>query len=243
MTYELFEVGGKVRDELLGLRSKDVDYAVVLESLDNWTAEEGFKWLENQLQIDGYEIFLSTPDCFTIRAMFPKVHKYSGVADFVLARHEVGYVEGTRTPISVLGNLEEDLKRRDFTVNTLARDSQGNLIDMFDGQKDLMSGILRTPLDAAISFNNDPLRIIRGLRFMVTKGFGLADTVIETIESFDAQRMNVVSDERIREELHKMFHKNTERSMQVLYWLNQINPMLHMNIFSRDMWLMPTNKK
>src|SRR5690606_30415197 len=103
-------------------------------------------------------------------------------------------------------------------VNALAKDEDGNLIDLFGGQKDLANNILRTPMDASISFNNDPLRIIRALRFMVTKGFAVSDSIIESIQFFDASKMDVVSDERIIQEFHKMFHFDTKRSMQILYW-------------------------
>ena len=244
MKYKLFEVGGKIRDEILGLQSKDIDYAVVVEeSMMKNDAEIVFDEFARQLESEGFDIFLETVECFTVRAMFPKDHIHSGVADFVLARKELGYIPNTRTPEVVLGTLRDDLERRDFTLNTLARDEEGNLIDLFDGQKDLMNGILKTPLDAVVSFNNDPLRIIRALRFMVTKGFSVSDSIIETIQTFEVSRMSVVSDDRIRQELQKMFYFDTKRSMQILYWLNQINPELHLDIFSRDMWLMPTNKK
>ena len=245
MKYELYEVGGKIRDEFLGLKSKDVDYSVVI--LDELTDKSlpllAFENFVYQIETEGFEVFLKTPDCFTVRAMFPKDHKYSGVADFVLARKELGYIPNTRTPKVELGTLRDDLERRDFTVNALAKDSDGNIVDYFGGQKDLLSGILRTPVDTAVSFNDDPLRILRAMRFMVTKGFAVSDNIIETIETFNSAKMEVVSTERIREELHKMFHYNTKRTMQILYWLNQINPELHSNIFSRDLWLMPTNKK
>lgn len=244
MKYELFEVGGKIRDEFLGIKSKDVDYSVVcVDMIGEPDMEYVFDEFCQQLEKDGYEIFLKTPDCLTVRAMFPKDHKYSGVADFVIARKEIGYIKGTRTPEVVIGSLEDDLMRRDFTVNTLAKDSEGKIIDLFCGQTDIQSGLLRTPLDTAVSFNNDPLRIIRAMRFMITKGFAVSNNIIETIETFDTRRMSVISDDRIRQELHKMFHHDTPRTMQILYWLYQINPALHMDIFRRDLWLMPTNKK
>ena len=241
MKYELYEVGGKIRDELLGLQSKDVDYSVVTDRLqqDPLTV---FYIFEDTLKREGYDVFLSTPECFTIRAMFPKDHQYSGVADFVLARKEE-YVQGSRKPTVFLGTLKDDLERRDFTVNALAKDSDGKIVDYFGGRKDLLNGILKTPIDTGVSFNDDPLRILRAMRFMVTKGFAVSDNIIETIETFNVSKMEVVSTERIREELLKMFHFDTKRTMQILYWLNQINPELHSNIFSRDMWLMPTNKK
>jgi hypothetical protein len=138
--FTFYEVGGKVRDEILGLQSKDVDYVAVpndtlLEKYQD--AYEMFVILETFLTNEKFEIFLSTPDCFTIRAKFPKDHKYQGVADFVMARKEIGYVPNTRTPIVKPGTLFDDLERRDFTLNALAKDDDGQIIDFFGGIKDL----------------------------------------------------------------------------------------------------------
>jgi poly(A) polymerase len=152
--FTFYEVGGKVRDEILGLQSKDVDYTVVPSDslLEQYTgAEEMFDILVTYLRESKFEIFLITPDCFTIRAMFPKDHKYSGVADFVMSRKEVGYVPGTRTPIVKPGTLYDDLERRDFTLNALAKDEDGNIIDYFNGIEDLKNGILRTPLPTKVT--------------------------------------------------------------------------------------------
>jgi poly(A) polymerase len=161
--FKFYEVGGKVRDELLGLKSKDVDYVAVPNDkilADGYTAERMFEILELQLNLHKFEIFLVTKNCYTIRAKFPKGHKYEGVADFVMARKEIGYIPGTRTPIIVPGTLYDDLERRDFTVNAMARDKDGSIIDPFNGQEDLKNKILKTPLDCNITFNDDPLRII-----------------------------------------------------------------------------------
>ena len=93
---EIFFVGGCVRDEILGIDSKDIDFTFVLDNLSK-TVEEGFQEMTQWMKDRGYEIFLSTPEMFTIRAKFPKDHKFNGlVADFVMARKEVGYQEGTR---------------------------------------------------------------------------------------------------------------------------------------------------
>lgn len=106
--FKFYEVGGKVRDELLGLTNKDVDYVAVPceEALkENLTTCDMFQLLWEHLIAEKFEIFLVTPDCYTIRARFPEGYKYQGVADFVMARKEVGYIPGTRTPIVEPGNL------------------------------------------------------------------------------------------------------------------------------------------
>ena len=238
--FTMFEVGGKVRDEILGLQSKDVDYVAVPSDglLEKYkTAHEMFVVLETFLLSEKFEIFLSTPDCFTIRAKFPKGHKYQGVADFVMARKEIGYVEGTRTPIVVPGTLRDDLERRDFTVNAMAKDDDGNIIDLFDGMIDLGRMVLVTPLPTQKTFDDDPLRILRAIRFAITKGFSLK-TLDYYINNYDYEnKMGVVSSERIREELYKCFKHDT---MGTLDTLNDY-PTLKRYIFKNKlMWLKPT---
>jgi tRNA nucleotidyltransferase/poly(A) polymerase len=138
---KIFKVGGCVRDGLLGVKTKDIDFTFVLDDL-NKTVEEGFKEMEQWMIDEGFTIFLSVPEMFTIRAKFPTDHKFAKLdADFVMARKEVGYVEGTRRPILELGTLEDDLLRRDFTLNAMAEDIDGNLIDIFGGIDDLKIGL------------------------------------------------------------------------------------------------------
>lgn len=239
--FSFYEVGGKVRDELLGLESKDVDYVAVPNDslLEKYKgAHEMFVVLESYLHGEGFEIFLSTPNCFTIRAKFPKNHKYQGVADFVMARKEVGYIPETRTPIVRPGTLFDDLERRDFTLNSLAKDENGNIIDYFNGLEDLKNGILRTPLPTERTFNDDPLRILRAIRFSITKGFRITATMAITIDCYNYEKnMGVVSVERIREELFKCFKHDTLETLKVL---NEF-PMLKNYIFKNNiLWLKPT---
>ena len=243
MDFKFYEVGGKVRDEILGLKSKDVDYVAVPSDgllIDVSSAHDMFDILETYLKEEGFEIFLSTPDCFTVRAKFPKDHKYQGVADFVMARKEIGYVEGTRTPIVVPGTLKDDLERRDFTVNAMAKDENGDIIDLFDGMNDLKRMVLITPLPPKQTFNDDPLRILRAVRFAITKGFSLK-FLDYFINNYDYEnKMGVVSTDRIREELHKCFKHDT---MGTLDMLNEY-PTLKRYIFENKlMWLKPTNEQ
>lgn len=239
--FKFYEVGGKVRDELLGLKSKDVDYvAVPHETLirDVESVHTMFGILESYLKEEGFEIFLVTADCFTIRAKFPKDHTYSGVADFVMARKEVGYIPGTRTPIVKPGTLYDDLERRDFTVNALAKNEDGKIIDYFDGIKHLEEKILVTPLDTKVTFDDDPLRILRAIRFSITKGFEIPKEMWHEIYYYDyTNKMFVVSDERIREELFKCFKHDT---LETLDRLEQF-PHLRNYIFrDNKLWLKPT---
>lgn len=242
--FKFYEVGGKVRDEILGIESKDVDYvAVPGEDLlkDISSAHSMFGLLEGYLKTEGFEIFLVTSDCFTIRAKFPKGHKYQGVADFVMARKEVGYIPGTRNPMVIPGSLYDDLERRDFTLNALAKDGEGKIIDFFDGLKHLEAGQLITPLDCEVTFNDDPLRILRAIRFCITKGFYMGSKMEEVIQGYDyEQKMGVVSVERIREELFKCFKYDTIKTLRVLHEF----PKLRNYVFQDNiLWLKPTMEK
>lgn len=245
MKYKLYEVGGRVRDKFLGLKSKDIDYSVVIDNHKWWGEEPDvnvvFGLFAQQVKKEGYQVFVETPDCFTVRALFPKDHKHAGlVADFVLARKEGGYIKGTRKPEVSLGTLRDDLERRDFTVNAMAEDEDGNIIDLFGGQKDLQNGILRTIGDTAESFNDDPLRILRAFRFAVTKGLNFSDDMVDTIRLFQPDKMSVVSTERIVSELETMFKFDTALTFSYLKWLDDINPALFREILRDGMWFLPT---
>jgi tRNA nucleotidyltransferase/poly(A) polymerase len=242
---KIFKVGGCVRDRLLGVDTKDIDFTFVLDNLD-WTVESGFQIMTDWMTVNDFEIFLSTPECFTIRAKFPKEHKYSGmVADFVMARKEVGYVEGTRRPILELGTLEDDLLRRDFTLNAMAEDIDGNLIDIFGGIDDLKIGLLRTPLPAKQTMMDDPLRILRALRFTITKDFVMSDDIWEAMKQPNILNKleQTVSGEIIREELMKMMKYDTPKSLRLLMDVDEIIPGFLNLIFKDGMWLKPTNEK
>jgi tRNA nucleotidyltransferase/poly(A) polymerase len=242
---KIFKVGGCVRDRLLGVDTNDIDFTFVLDNLD-WTVESGFQIMTDWMTVNDFEIFLSTPECFTIRAKFPKEHKYSGmVADFVMARKEVGYVEGTRRPILELGTLEDDLLRRDFTLNAMAEDIDGNLIDIFGGIDDLKIGLLRTPLPAKQTMMDDPLRILRALRFTITKDFVMSDDIWEAMKQPNILNKleQTVSGERIREELMKMMKYDTPKSLRLLMDVDEIIPGFLNLIFKDGMWLKPTNEK
>ncbi len=243
--FKFYQVGGSVRDEILGMKSKDIDYvAVPSEDLlkDVNSAEIMFGVLEAHLKESGFEVFLVTPDCFTIRAKFPKDHKYQGVADFVMSRKEIGYVEGTRTPIVVPGTLYDDLQRRDFTLNALAKDSEGNIIDYFDGLWALENRLLITPLDAHITMLDDPLRLLRAFRFSITKGFRISPRIWETclMDGVVDKLEKVVSQERIREEVLKMMKHDTIKTLELFEQIRNINPKILKIMFGNGMWLKPT---
>jgi tRNA nucleotidyltransferase/poly(A) polymerase len=214
-----YEVGGCVRDELLGVKSKDIDFTVVLEDQDIKCAPSiltPFQIMRSMLMFRGFEIFLETPEFLTIRAKFPKGHKHSGLtADFVLARKESDYTDGRRPDKVEPGTLEDDLRRRDFTMNAIAKDEDGTLIDPFNGQQDIRGKIIRAVGDPTERFEEDALRIVRAMRFAVTKGFSIE---AKTLEAMSHLRKNVagVSAERVREELTKMFNHDPMHTIAIL---------------------------
>lgn len=241
----IYIVGGSVRDKLLGLESKDIDFTFVLDNLEQ-TVEEGFQQMTDYLKEKGYYIFLTTPEMYTIRAKFPKDHIYRGLtADFVMARKEVGYIEGTRRPELVLGTLYDDLLRRDFTINAMAQDLNGNIIDPFNGQEDLKRRVLKTPQSVKKSFDDDPLRILRAIRFAITKDMDILGEMWSEIENYYYdEKMQVVSIERIREELYKCFKYNTP---QTLWYLSKFRTLSEYVFDDRrsnnGLWLEPTLKQ
>ena len=243
---QIFKVGGCVRDKFLGVDSKDIDFTFVLDELDQ-TGEQGFQIMTEWMTERGFEIFLSTPDCFTIRAKFPKGDKNEGlVADFVMARKEIGYKPGTRQPILELGALDDDLVRRDFTLNAMAEDENGILIDLFNGRKDLKNGLLRTPLDPKITMMDDPLRILRALRFSITKDFTIDLKIFDAMsqpEIMEKLRLTV-SSERIRDEIFKMMKHDTPKTLRLLHIIDtSMIPGFFDLVFSKGLWLKPTFEK
>ena len=245
--FKFYEVGGCVRDEILGLKSKDIDYvAVPSEDLlkDISSAHTMFGILEGYLKEEGFELFLITPNCFTIRAKFPKGHKYQGVADFVMARKEIGYIPDTRQPIVVPGTLYDDLKRRDFTLNALAKDEDGSIIDYFDGIWALENKMLLTPISPRETMLDDPLRLLRAFRFSITKGFTISPYIMETLlmDSVVEKLEKVVSQERIRDEVYKMMKHDTLKTLELFNKVRIINPKILEIIFGKGLWLKPTTE-
>jgi len=242
---QIYEVGGCVRDEIIGVHTNDIDFTFVLDNTDQ-TVDEGWDEILTHLKTEGFKIFLETKDCFTVRAKFPKGHVNEGlVADFVMARKEVGYILGTRKPILELGTLEDDLRRRDFTLNALAKDLDGTIVDLFEGRKHLEEGILVTPLNPIKTFFDDPLRMIRALRFSITKGFEIDPEVWDAMfePGLIEHLKNVVSKERIQGEVSKMMKHDTVSTLRLLAKIDKLEPKLLEVMFGGDIWLLPSTKK
>lgn len=186
-----FVVGGFVRDLLLHQRVKDID--VVVEGRGIAVAET-FAQMAGASEVRVFENFGTA-----------MVRYGDYEVEFVGARKE-SYRRDSRKPIVEEGTLHDDQLRRDFTINAMSislnPDDYGQLIDPFHGQEDLRSGIIRTPTDPDVTFSDDPLRMLRGIRFATRLGFHIEPDTLAAIER-NCQRIEIISAERIAEELNK----------------------------------------
>lgn len=186
-----FVIGGFVRDCLLGRPCKDID--VVVEGSGIEVAEKVAAMVHSKVSV--FKNFGT--------AMF----RYCGMEiEFVGARKE-SYRANSRKPIVEDGTLEDDQKRRDFTINALAFSLQaedfGKLVDPFDGVSDMQAGLIRTPLDPDTTYSDDPLRMIRAIRFATQLSFTIVPESLESIKR-NSHRLDILSRERISDELHKI---------------------------------------
>lgn len=224
---KIFQVGGSVRDKILGIDSKDIDFAVEAES---------FAEMREMIIARGGKIFLETEKFLTIRANVPQL----GSADFVLCRRDGAYSDGRRPESVVIGDIFDDLARRDFTMNAIAIDIEtGAILDPHDGRKDIEDFKIRCVGSASNRFHEDKLRMFRAVRFAVTKNFRLDHEINNAIGAFTPKQFDGVSTERIRDELLKMFAVNTKRSFRLL--TNDF-PVLWDVVEQREIWLKPTTE-
>ncbi len=197
---EAYAVGGLVRDILLDRKTTDIDFVTIGQGT-------GIKLAEAVCDALGGTTVHEYPNFGTASAHIPSPET-EGVAtlEFVGARKE-SYRRDSRKPIVEEGTLEDDLRRRDFTVNAMAMhidpDRFGDLIDPFDGRADLERQILSTPLDPDQTFDDDPLRIIRAARFSTQLGFRIEPATMPAMRKH-AKRITIVSMERITYELDKI---------------------------------------
>jgi len=188
----VYIVGGYVRDHLLGRQVKDIDVVVI---------GNGVEFAKKVAKDIGKTNLIIFENFGT--AMLPMDDRK---LEFVGARKE-SYSKNSRKPHVEGGTLDDDLLRRDFTVNAMAASLNtrtfGQLVDPFEGQSDLKAGILRTPLDPEITFDDDPLRIMRVMRFAAQLGFSIDSYVLKAAGKM-AKRLAIVSQERISDEFLKI---------------------------------------
>ena len=191
---ESYVIGGFVRDHILQRgEPKDIDIVAVGSGIE--LAKKVAEILPHKPKVQVFKNYGTA----MLRA-------YDMEIEFVGARKE-SYQKDSRKPIVEDGSLEDDQNRRDFTINALAlglnEDNFGNLLDPFDGIEDLNSKIIKTPLDPDITYSDDPLRMLRAIRFATQLNFKIEKESLDAI-SRNKKRIKIISKERITDELHKI---------------------------------------
>ena len=223
-------VGGYVRDSLLGIKSGDVDLAVEAES---------YEAMKEDLLKQGVKIFLETPQYWTIRG----THSELGAVDYVLCRKDGEYTDHRRPDQVFAGSIYDDLARRDFTINAMAIDMQAKeVLDPYNGRMDLENKLLRAVGNAEERFKEDPLRVLRGIRFAIKYNFQIEGrTMIAMIDTVSDGLIETLPEDRIRDELVKCFKIDTCATLMQLEDFG-----LTHRIFDNpkyNLWLMPTSKE
>ncbi|WMJ74755.1 HD domain-containing protein [Cytophagaceae bacterium ABcell3] len=196
---DTYVVGGYVRDLLLKRPSKDIDFVCVGNGID-LAKHVGKKLGKDEEHIAIFKNFGTA-----------MLRYQSAEIEFVGARKE-SYSQHSRKPKVIAGSIEDDQLRRDFTINALAisvnKSDFGELSDPFNGVKDLKRKIVRTPLDPHVTFSDDPLRMLRAVRFASQLGFDISPETFEALNE-NKERLSIVSMERISTELNKIILSKT----------------------------------
>lgn len=232
-----WEVGGCVRDQMVGKPSNDVDFAVEAKS---------FSQMRETLVDQGFEIFIENPEFVTIRAKVPSdspLLERTSVADFVLCRKDGASSDGRRPDFVQAGDIFDDLKRRDFTMNAMAFDPLAKmLLDPHNGEDDIQRGIIRFVGNPISRIKEDGLRVMRGFRFAATLGFQFSPATKAALFSEEAAEMlSKVAVERIDLELRKMNSPESFRSGFAV--LSQLPDFTLDAIFRDGLRLTPTLKE
>lgn len=190
---DAYVIGGYVRDGLLNRPSKDIDIVVVGSGIS--LARKVAAALDRKIHVTVFKNFGTAHFTYHDREI-----------EFVGARKE-SYRHDSRKPIVEDGTLEDDQKRRDFTINALAislnQPDFGALLDPFNGLQDLEEKVIRTPLEPDTTFSDDPLRMVRAIRFATQLDFQIHDTALESIAR-NKERLSILSRERIADEMNKI---------------------------------------
>lgn len=190
---ECYVVGGYVRDIFLKRHSKDIDFVTVGSGID--VAKNVARKLGKGAHLSVFRTYGTA-----------QVKRGDTELEFVGARKE-SYTPESRNPVVQTGTLTDDLSRRDFTINALAvcvnENRFGELIDLFNGLSDMQAQIIRTPLDPDITFSDDPLRMMRAIRFATQLNFTIHPATLDAIKR-NAKRITIITRERVMDELMKI---------------------------------------
>ena len=222
---KLFLVGGSLRDRLLGANSKDLDYMV----------EASFEDMKEFVIKNGYIVLHEKPEFLTLRVKIPT----GKVVDFACCRTEGDY-DGRRPGTVAVTDLNSDLSRRDFTINAMAWEVDpqtfetiGEIIDPFGGKEHLYLKHLSFVGSPQKRFEEDGLRWLRAIRFIITKGLDPLMSTEEALQNATLETMKKVSVERIREELEKCFRYDSFLTMKTFL---EYPPLWNVE----GLWLKPT---
>ena len=204
---ESYIIGGFVRDKIIGRNTKDIDVVCVGDGIA--LAEEAAKHFGNNVQVNIFKTF------GTAQIKFDDTE-----IEFVGARKE-SYHSDSRNPSVEVGTLEDDQLRRDFTINALGislnEDDFGNVNDPFGGLGDIERKIIKTPLEPEKTFIDDPLRMMRAIRFASQLQFNIEENTLQAI-AVNANRIKIITKERISEELNKiLLSKKPSVGFELLY--------------------------
>ena len=228
--FDLYVVGGWVRDAIMGVPSKDLDLCMVAPS---------FEEMEREVIRLGGEIFVSKPEYLTIRCKLPNL----GAVDVAMARGDGDYSDGRRPDITeIVDNILIDLSRRDAQFNAMAINLKtGELVDPYNGELAIQMKVVRAVGNARARIEEDYLRILRYFRFAITKNFRLHGDISDCLndEIIIINLLQTVSFERIREELFKCFKHNTFDTLKLMGYY----PNLYQIFEESDIWLKPTSEK
>ncbi len=229
LTCRFYQVGGCIRDECLGIIPHDIDYAVEVPSYNE---------MKSELIRRGVRIFYEKPEHVTIRGHYNKQS-----CDYVMCKQSGSYRNDNQTSI-MSGTIYDDLQRRDFTINAMAKDDNGNYLDPYNGLTDLKNQKLKL-VNSLATILDDPLRMLRAIRFQVSllgnfKPDSELELALQTPEVVNL--LANVAHERIRDELEKAFRKDTNKTLLILTQY----PLISNLIFSMNqnqIWLKPTVEK
>lgn len=203
----IYEVGGSVRDSLLNIPHKDHDYAIECDS---------FETMKQYILNENYTICVEKPEYGHIKAI--KAGKDKKVVDFTLCRED-GYYSDNRRPDSIkVCDIYSDLGRRDFTINAIAINIEtGEIIDPYNGESDLEIKLIKCVGKTEDRLFEDPLRFLRALRFSVTKDMKIDIAILEVgQDKYFIEKFATLPDERIQQELNKMFIHDTIKSLKII---------------------------